>query len=273
MTSPDGSSTPPSRSPLSIAGVNRLPRPEKEALYAEIVPADLRKRFSITSDLRTPAGEPVARLRCEEGSTDVVLDLRPTPQAEDPLLYAHVTDTVNGQIHVLLFVVNDPDSPRFDVDRMPDGRPTRFGVLARNLEAETAAMRFGLAPGQVRRGLRLLDSAIAAFEGFVAKLGHPLYFVEPLFYHNAALFERYGFSYQRGRRLMEGIHSGFQSGGGLAGQLDGSTPFRQPEASKTIRGRSWAIHDGLLGYPFSQVSMFKRIGSSAGISTYPDGKW
>jgi acetoin utilization protein AcuC len=260
-------------SPLSIAGVNRLPQAEKEAIYAAIVPTALRERFSIPPDLRAPSGESLAEMRCAEGTTDVVLDLRHAPGAEDPLLYAHVTDTVSGQIHVLLFVVNDPESPRFDVDRMPDGRPTRFGILARNLEAERQAMEFGLAPGQVRRGLRLLEAAITAFEGFVARLGHELYFVEPLFYHNAVLFERYGFSYQRGRRLMEGIHSGFQPGGGLLGQLDGSTPFRRLPAAESIRGRSWAIHDGILGYPFSQVTMFKRVGVAAGVTTYPDGPW
>ena len=278
---PDVSASPPKEPrteerqgrPLSIAGVNRLPREEKEALYASLIPAELLARFGIGPGLRDGAGASLAEFRCAEGATDVVVILRHAPSAEDPLLYAHVTDTVSGQIHVLLFVVNDPSSPRFDVDRMPDGRLTQFGVLRRNLEAEAAALRAGLAPGQVRRGLRLLDPSIAAFEGFVAQLGHELYFVEPLFYHNAVLFERYGFSYQRGRRLMEGINAGFQPGGGLAGQLDGSSAFRPAQAAETIRGRSWAIHDGVLGYPFEHVTMFKRVGESSGVSTFPAGKW
>jgi len=258
---------------LSIAGVNRLPRLEKEALYASLIPAELLTRFGIGPGLRSQQGEQLAEFRCAEGATDVVVILRHAASAEDPLLYAHVTDTVSGQIHVLLFVVNDPSSPRFDVDRMPDGRPTQFGELRRNQEAEAQALRAGLAPGQVRRGLRLLEPSIVAFEGFVGKLGHELYFVEPLFYHNAVLFERYGFAYQRGRRLMEGIHSGFQPGGGLAQQLDGSSPFRTVKAAVTIRGRSWAIHDGILGYPYEGVTMFKRLGVSAGLSTFPDGVW
>jgi hypothetical protein len=41
----------------------------------------------------------------------------------DPILYAHLTDTINGQIHVLLYILNDPDSPRFDVDKMPTAHP------------------------------------------------------------------------------------------------------------------------------------------------------
>ena len=242
-------------------------------MYASLIPAELLERFGIGPGLRSAGGDRLAEFRCAEGATDVVVILRHAVSAEDPLLYAHVTDTVSGQIHVLLFVVNDPSSPRFDVDRTADGRPTQFGVLRRNLEAEAEALRAGLAPGQVRRGLRLLEPSITAFEGFVAQLGHALYFVEPLFYHNAVLFERYGFSYQRGRRLMEGINDGFQPGGGLAQQLDGSSPFRHGQAAESIRGRSWAIHDGILGYPYEQVTMFKRIGESAGLSTFPTGKW
>lgn len=260
-------------STLSIAGVNRLPREEKEAIYGSLIPRELLRRFAISDDLRDEDGNSAAEFRCEAGATDVVVVLRHTPSAPDPLLYAHVSDTVSGQIHVLLFVVNDPASPRFDVDRTADGQPTQFGVLRRNLEAEEAAMRFGLAPGQVRRGLRLLEPSIAAFESFVNRLGRDLYFIEPLFYHNAVLFERLGFSYQRGRRLMEGIHTGFQPAGGLSRQLDRSTAFRMPEAAESIRGRSWAIHDGVLGYPFKDVTMFKRVGAVSNLTTFPDGRW
>ena len=157
--------------PLSIAAVNRLAREDKEALCARLIPSEPLSRFGIGPDLCCADGELLAEFRCVEGATDVVAILRHAVTAADPLLYAHVTDTVSGQIHVLLFVVNDPTSPRFEVDRMPDGRPTQFGVLQRNLEAEAAAMQAGLAPGQVRRGLRLLEPSIAAFEGFVVQLG------------------------------------------------------------------------------------------------------
>lgn len=260
-------------SPLSIAGVNALPQAEKESIYGRLIPTELLDRFSIRPDLRDAEGRPLGEFRCAEGATDVAVLLRHQADAPDPILYAHVTDTISGQIHVLLFVLNDPESPRFDVDRLPDGRPTEFGVLRRNLEAEAAALAYGLAPGQVRRGLRLLEPALRSFESFVAQLGRQMYFVEPLFYHNAVLFERHGFSYQRGRRLMEGIHNGFQDGAGLAMQLDGSSPFRAPSAAGTIRGRSWAIHDGVLGYPFTEITMFKRIGAPASVSTFPDGTW
>ena len=153
------------------------------------------------------------------------------------------------------------------------GSPTRFGTLKRNLEAESQACEAGLAPGQVRRGLRMLGQAIEAFEGFIVALGHEMYFVEPLYYHNAVIFERYGFSYQMGKRLMESIHTGFQPGGDLHTQLDGSNVFRKPEASESIRKRSWAIHDGILGEPFTNVTMYKRVGKAAGVNTTKDCKW
>ena len=100
-----------------------------------------------------------------------------------------------------------------------------------------------------------------------------MYFVEPLYYHVAVIFERYGFSYQVGKRLMDSIHAGFQNGGDLQTQLDGSNLFRQPEAANSIRKRSWAIHDGLLGEPFTNVTMYKRVGKSAGINTTPNCVW
>jgi hypothetical protein len=90
-----------------------------------------------------------------------VVALRHEYEARDPLLYAHLTDTITGQVHVLLYVVNDPESPRFDVDKMPDGKPTEFGTFRRNLSAEIAAQEAG-GPGQVRRGLRMLQHSIQA---------------------------------------------------------------------------------------------------------------
>jgi acetoin utilization protein AcuC len=125
----------------------------------------------------------------------------------------------------------------------------------------------------VRRGLRLLAPAITAFEKFVASLGHDLYFVEPLYYHNAVIFERYGFTYQMGRKLMERIETGFAEKGDLYAQLDSSSPFRRPEAKHSIRLRSWAIHDGILGEPFTSVTMYKRVGKTAGLTTCPSCTW
>ncbi|NIM92594.1 MAG: hypothetical protein GTO18_02625 [Anaerolineales bacterium] len=259
--------------PHSIASVNKLDIEEKRRIYTRFIPPTLLERFKIAPSFHDDEGNDLLRLRCEAGTTDVEIDLRHKTGAEDPLLYTHLADTVNGQIHVLLYVVNDPNSSRFDVDRMPDGAPTQFGIFRRNLEAEKAAMNAGLAPGQVRSGLRILKHSIASFEVFVSELGHDLFFSEPLHYHNAVVFERYGFAYLQGRWLMEQINQGFMPGEEYYLKLDRSTPFRVPANASCIRGRSWAIHDGILGQAYDKVTMYKSIGHHAGINTYPNGEW
>ena len=258
--------------PSTIGGINLLPEPEKRAIYSRYIPAILLEKYNIPP-LTSAAGYNLLQFRFDSGSTDVEMRLFHKMDFPDPLIYGHLTDTLNGQIHILLYILNDPDSPRYDVDKMPDGSPTKFGTLQRNLEAEQRALKVGLAPGQVRHGLRLLRQAVEAFEDFVAALGHEIYFVEPLYYHNAVIFERYGFSYQIGKRLMTSIHAGFQPGGDLIAQLNEANPFRQPDAANSIRKRSWAIHDGILGEPFTNVTMYKKIGKSADITTTPDCVW
>lgn len=254
----------------TIGGINKLPEHEKRAIYARYIPKELIQKFSLPN---LTAHEDLLQFRFAAGSSDVEMRLYHQVGFQDPVLYAHLADTLNGQIHVLLYILNDPESPRFDVDKMPDGSPTRFGTFQRNLEAEKSALEHGLAPGQVRRGLRLLQPATTAFEDFITSLGHDMYFVEPLYYHNAVIFERYGFAYQVGKRRMEAIHARFQPGGELSQRLDSSNPFRSSEAANSIRLRSWAIHDGILEEPFTNVTMYKRIGKSANISTTPGCDW
>ena len=256
--------------PSTIGSVNQLLEEEKRAIYAGCIPHELTERFNLPDLVNQ---RDLLQFRFADGSSDVEMRVYHQAGFPDPVLYAHLSDTLNGQIHVLLYILNDPESPRFDVDRMPDGSPTRFGTQQRNLEAERAAMEFGLAPGQVRSGLRLLRSATATFEQFVASLGHEMYFIEPLYYHNAIISERYGFAYQMGKRRMEKIHAGFQPGGEYYQQLDGSSPFRNKDASNSIRLRSWAIHDGVLGEPFTNVTMYKELGKQASITTAPECTW
>jgi hypothetical protein len=258
--------------PSTIGAINLLPEDEKRAMYARYVPPELLKRFNLPL-LTSSAARDLLQFRFEPGSSDVEISLFHKAGFQDPVLYGHLVDTLNGQIHILLYILNDPDSPRFDVDKMPDGSPTKFGTSQRNIEAEKSAMQAGLAPGQIRRGLRMLSQAIETFEKFATELGHEMYFIEPLYYHNAILFERYGFAYQVGKQLMDTIHKGFQAGGEIHNRLDPSNPFRQPDAANTIRKRSWAIHDGILGEAFTNVTMYKRVGKGAGLNSAPDCEW
>jgi acetoin utilization protein AcuC len=106
---------------------------------------------------------------------------------------------------------------------------------------------------------------------------------EPLTYDNAVRYEKYGFDYLNGRRLMLEIDRQFQAGGALFRKLDGSTPFRRPEMATSVHGRSWAIHDGILleagreaqegsilAQPWEEVRIYKNIGQHAGVRTFRD---
>lgn len=256
--------------PSTIGGINKLPENEKRAIYARYVPQELIQKFQLS---HLTDNKDLLQFRFAAGSSDVELMLYHQKDFPDPILYAHLADNMNGQIHVLLYILNDPDSPRFNVDKMPDGSPTQFGIRIRNLEAEKASMQAGLSPGQIRHGLRSMRRAMGAFEEFMSSLGHDIYYIEPLYYHNAIIFERYGFSYQMGRRQMNEIQAGFGEGGEYRKRLDDSNPFRSSTAAHSIRLRSWAIHDGILGMPYTNVTMYKRVGVSANINTAPGCEW
>ncbi|MBC8504634.1 MAG: hypothetical protein ISR58_19375 [Anaerolineales bacterium] len=260
-------------SPSTIGGINLLPMAEKRRIYTRIIPPEIFDRFHLNPYLTDLEGRDLLLLNCPEGSSSAEISLYHKFDFEDPILYGHITDTLNGQLHILLYNLNNPDAPRFDVDRLPDGTPTKFGTRFRNIEAELAAMNAGLSPGQIREGLHLLKGATNTFESFVESAGHTIYFAEPLYYHNAVIFERYGFTYQQGRRRMESYHQRFSPGGDLLPKLDSSTEFRQPIAADSIRLRSWAIHDGILGESFTNVTMYKTIGKHAGVNTCPAIPW
>jgi hypothetical protein len=112
--------------------------------------------------------------------------------------------------------------------------------------------------------------ALQHLEAFLVTIGHSAYTMEPLTYTSAWLSERGGFAYIRGHQLMDQIDHEFQPGGRLSQALDGSTPFRQPGMGETVRGRAWAIHDGILeaiGAQWDGLRMIKQVGRSAGVDT------
>ncbi len=258
----------------SLATINQLPEETRTQIYRTLVVDEMLDRFAIDHEtLCNPRGEHVVTFATSPNIGLLELRIWRQLSDRDPLLYMQLADTTNNQIVILLFITSDPDAPRFSVDRDWGGEPTKFGTLSRNLEAEVAAMEAGLSPGQVRQGLRMARRTLPNFERFISRLGHDLYLMEPLAYHSAILFESFGCAYSLGRRRMERIHQEFQPGGELFRQLDGSTPFRQPGAEKTVRGRSWAIHDGILGEPYTEYHMYKHVGKRADVSTFPNYVW
>jgi len=258
----------------SIRQINHLPEETKEAIYRHLLPCGVLARYGIDPEtLNDAQGNRLVTFTCPEGSRVVEIDVRPRIGFPDPLLYLQMADTRLNQIEVLLFIVNDPDSERFETDRDWQGERTKFGTFKRNIPEEIRAMEAGLAPGQVRRGLRLSRILVPLFEEFVQRLGHDYYLMEPLAYHNAIILERLGCNYVQGLRRMQWIDLNFRPGGLLHERLDGSTPFRRPDAWRTVRGRSWAIHDGILGEPWHGIRMYKRVGQHAGVDTFAGGAY
>ncbi len=258
----------------SLRQINELPAPAKEEIYRHLLPRQLLEEYGIDSQtLCDEQGNQLVTFNCAAGCSVVEVDIRSEPNFPDPLLYVELGDTRLNQIEVILFVVNDPAGERFETDRDWRGERTRFGTFRRNVPEEIRAMEAGLAPGQVRQGLRLSRTLLPIFESFVTRLGHDYYLMEPLAYHTAIVFERLGCNYVWGQRRMQWIDLAFRPGGLLHEKLDGSTPFRHPDAWRTVRGRSWAIHDGILGEPWHGIKMYKRVDRHAGVDTFPGGAY
>ncbi|MEA3341346.1 MAG: hypothetical protein U9R15_15385 [Chloroflexota bacterium] len=259
---------------FSISQINNLPDEQRRQVYRRLVPRQVLQRLGIDPEtLADDEGRSLFELKCFPCASSVELSLRHAWGAADPTMYLQMADTPNNQIEVLLFIINDPYSERFDTDRLPDGTSTYFGTLKRNIEEEMRAMRAGLAPGQVRSGLGLTRRLVPTLERFVADLNHDAVYIQPLAYHNAILFERLGFFYMMGLGRMEWIQKEFAPGGLLFKRLDEGAPFRRSGAETSIRGRSWAIHDGVLGEPYTGVKMYKRVGVHAGVVTFPNATW
>lgn len=262
----------------SIEELNGLPAEVRDALYWRLVPPEVFPRVS--ADPRTgrnAAGHQLVRVIAAPGQPWARVEARASRDDRDPLLLVDV-EMSPFLVPELSFVqVTDPTAERFAIDRDPEGRDTLFGTVSRNVAEEARALAAGLAPGQVRRGLRVLGRVLDAMGEFCRLLGTELFVVEPLFYHSALVYERHGCAYLFGRERMEEIHAEFQPGGRLHAALDDSTPFRRLGFDKTARGRSWAIHDGVLsrldGASWGGVKMYRQAGRYPGISTFPGGAY
>ena len=259
--------------PFTIRQLNNLPDSIKKRLYRGLLPPALLTRFGIDPIQWTGADkEPMVYLKAEPESEKVLITVRSSPAPEDEYFALELADNSLNGVELNLIVLNDPTAPRFQIDRTADGQPTMFGTLRRNLEAEGQAKMAGLAPGQVSAGLGGSQVVFEHIDTFLAMLGHRAYFLEPLTYASAWVFERRGFAYVRGHKLMDDIHRGFQPGGALYACLDDSAPFRKRDQAASVRGRAWAIHDGILDaidQRWDKIRMVKQIGRRAGVETFP----
>jgi len=141
----------------TLSSINKLPDEDKRRIYSQIIPPLLLQRLSIPENLINPRGYDLLELECPPGSSSVEMKLFHQEGFQDPVLHGHITGTFTGLIHILLYVLNDPYSPRYDVDRMPDNTSTNFGTEQRNLVAELAAMQAGLAQDKYGTECECLD--------------------------------------------------------------------------------------------------------------------
>ena len=262
-----------------IRRISYLSSLEKEGLFRILIPPSLYHRFGINPlSLCNGQGQKVVRFFCPEGDRTCLVEIK-HPGMEDPLYSIQLSDSNDfTQIDWDFLIANDPGSARFNTHLDQEGRDTLFGWASRNLPEEQRAMEAGLFPGQIRKGLGLTREVLRVLEFFCRILDIKSIRLEALFYHNAITYERCGFSYFSLYAQMKRIHELFQPGGTLFNKLDCSTPFRKPEFAHSVRGRSWAIHDGVLAEIDDDVIedgwvspvMYQMVGASRGMTTFPD---
>jgi hypothetical protein len=263
--------------PISIRAINGLPTQAKHRVYRLLIPSPLLTNFDIDPiTWKGPEGDGYVQCKAEPDTNVVNLSVRESPQSSDMFFCIELADNSYNGIDINLLLLNDPVTPRFKTDFDEAGKPTLFGSIGRNLAEEERAMRAGLAPGQIRSNLHASQLVFQQLESFLAFLGHVAVSLEPLTYVSAWIFERRGFAYLCGHKFMDTVHTEFQPGGRLHQALDGSTPFRQPDQWRTVRGRAWAIHDGILSAidaQWNDLRMVKRVGYHAGVNTFPDAEY
>ncbi len=254
----------------SIYELNHLAPEERTRVFRALIPASLFAALGIDRNtFLNRQGERVIQFHTPESHGFVSIDVKEKAQDQDSVFFLQLSDTpFMDNLELSFVVINDPRGERFNIDRDPQGRDTLFGTTLRNIAEEEKAMAAGLAPGQVRPGLHLLREMLRLLERFASRLGTSIISCEALFYHNAVQYERYGFGYLEGRKIMEEIDREFLPGGRLYEKLDHSTPFRKKAAEKSVRGRSWAIQDGILGNPWTSPKLYKPLGKNVGANTF-----
>jgi hypothetical protein len=262
---------------FSLLDINGLDLAEKERIYTGLLPPRLVQLLGIDGI----GGEGRVKIVAPAGMNLARIEVRHRPEERRTVFFLDIAGTHYNQMELSFCIINDPEAPRFAVDLDEQGHDNCFASLGRNIPEEIRAMEAGLFPNQTSRGLRMFGEFFQLFQSFVDSLGIEMILGEPLTYDNAVRYERYGFDYLKGRLLMQEIDRQFRPGGLLFRRLDGSSPFRMPGMERTVHGRSWAIHDGILAgpwpglaeesplfTPWEEVTIYHMIGSPASVCTF-----
>jgi hypothetical protein len=253
---------------LDINGLDSL---EKCQIYARIIPPRLLHLLDISPE--TLCGRDSRRrvtIIAPEGMSLARIEIRQQPEDRRTTFFLDIAETHYHQMELSFCIINDPFAPYYAVDVDEGGHDNCFASMGRNIPEEIRAMHAGLFPNQTSHGLKMFGEFFGLFERFVDALRMDMILAEPLTYDNAVRYEKYGFDYLNGRRLMREINKEFRPGGDLYSALDGSTPFRMPGMEKSVHGRSWAIHDGILEEPWEDIRIYKTIGVMADVNTFPE---
>jgi hypothetical protein len=263
-----------------IYRISHLPQSSKEGFYRLLIPPSLYQRFAIDPlSLRYGRAGSAARFFCPVDDGTAFMEIQ-WPGSADPLYSIQISDTADtSQLNLDFVVANDPHAQRFNVWVDAEGRDTLFGWASRNLAEEQKAMAAGLFPGQIRKGLGLTAETIYVLEFFCRIFDIKIITLEALFYHNAVTYERHGFAYDTGYKEMLRIHELFQPHGKLYRlMMQRGSDFRNPDFAQTVRGRSWAIHDGILSAidddllkgQWVSPRMYRMVGKPRGMITFPN---
>jgi len=248
---------------MTLARLQQLPPARRDAAVRGLAPENVSAQLAALRRLGR-LGDDVDDLftvfRPEQGELKLRMPARRV--GGDYAFLLDLDEHGLGEIELAFIQINDLTGPRYDIDVDAAGRLTMLGTARRNIPEELRAMEAGLGPGQVRHGLGAFSDFFGALVEFAAGLGFVNILLEPLTYHNALMYERYGFIYVQGRHVMEQVDAGFTPGGEFSRRLDGSTPFRRPGTEYDQRMRSWAIHDGILGRPLPDLHMVHVVGQS-----------
>lgn len=254
----------------SLLAVNRLEETEKERIYSNLLPQRLYDVLGVAKNsFCNPAGERLITFIAPKGLSLLRIEARSKPGDGVVVFFLELSDTQFHQMELSFCIIRDPNSPSYAVDVDETGSNNWFASHGRNIPEELRAMRAGFFPNQTHHGLQLFAAFFPLLERFTDALGIQMIIGEPLSYDNAIRYEKYGFDYLRGKRLMMAIDREFQPGGKLFSRLDGSTPFRMPGMERTVSGRSWAIHDGIMDEPWDEVQIYRIVGVHAEINTFP----
>jgi len=267
-----------------LLDINALDHREKSRIYTGIIPPRLFSLLNISPNTHCGQdGRKRVTIIAPEGLALARIEVRRDPDDRRTTFFLDIAETHYHQMELSFCIISDPFAPQFNVDVDQNGNNNCFTTLGRNIPEEIRAMLAGLFPNQTSRGLRMFGEFFTIFERFVDSLGMDMIMAEPLTYDNAIRYEKYGFDYLNGRRMMLEINREFQPGGVLFNALDCSTPFRMPGMDKTVHGRSWAIHDGILDEPWDDltvdkildepwedIKIYKTVGVNAGVNTFPE---